>query len=42
MLLGEPAPAGQSFYDAAHEFIGMFEGSRDLSTNPHHLDDFGK
>ncbi len=41
-LLGEPAPAGQSFYDAAREFIGMFEGARDRSTNPHHLDDFGK
>jgi len=37
-LPGEPAPAGQSFYDAAHEFIGMFEGPRDLSTKPDPFD----
>ena len=39
---GRTASAGQSFYDAAHEFIGMFEGPSDLSTNTRHLDDFGK
>lgn len=37
-----PIPAGESFYAAAREFIGMFEGPSDLSTNPRHLDDFGK
>jgi hypothetical protein len=41
-LPGESAANGQSFYDAAREFIGMFDGPRDLSTNPRHLDDFGK
>ena len=41
-LPGESAAGGTSFYDAAHEFIGMFDGPRDLSTNPRHLDDFGK
>ena len=39
---GRSASAGQSFYEAARESIGMFEGPRDLSTNPRHLDDFGK
>ena len=36
------ATAGVSFYEAAREFIGMFDGPCDLSTNPRHLDDFGK
>ena len=39
---GRSASAGQSFYEAAREYIGMFEGPRDLSTNPRYLDDFGK
>ena len=38
----ESVAGGKSFYEAAQEFIGMFEGPRDLSTNPRHLDDFGK
>ena len=29
----EIAPAGQSFHEAAREFIGMFEGPRDLSAS---------
>ena len=41
-LPGNGASGGASFYEAAREFIGMFEGPRDLSTNPRHLDDFGK
>ena len=41
-LPGNGAAGGASFYEAAREFIGMFEGPRDLSTNPRHLDDFGK
>ena len=34
VLPGESAAGGKSFDDAANEFIGMFEGPRDLSTNP--------
>ena len=41
-LPGNGAAGGASFYEAAREFIGMYEGPRDLSTNPRHLDDFGK
>ncbi len=38
VLPGESAAGGKSFYDAAHEFIGMFEGPRDLSTKPDPFD----
>jgi hypothetical protein len=41
-LPGEEAGGGASFFEAAREYIGMFEGPRDLSTDPRHLDDFGK
>ena len=41
-LPGNGTAGGASFYEVAREFIGMFEGPRDLSTNPRHLDDFGK
>ena len=30
---GRSASAGQSFYEAAREYIGMFEGPRNLSTS---------
>jgi hypothetical protein len=32
----------RSFFDAAKGYLGMFDGPADLSTNPRHLDDFGK
>ena len=38
VLPGESAAGGKSFYDAAYEFIGMFEGPRDLSTKPDPFD----
>lgn len=34
--------AGDSFYEAAREYIGIFDGPADLSTNPLHLEDFGR
>jgi hypothetical protein len=34
------AEDGVSFYEAAREYIGMFEGPRDLSTNPRYLENF--
>jgi len=34
--------AGQSFYEAAREYIGIFDGPADLSTDPRHLEDFGR
>lgn len=30
-----------NFFDAARNYMGMFEGPRDISTNPEYLDDFG-
>lgn len=40
-LPGEKGSTGQSFYDGAREYIGMFDGPADLSTDPRHLEDFG-
>jgi hypothetical protein len=34
--------AGRSFYEAAREYIGIFDGPVDLSTHPRHLEDFGR
>ena len=41
-LPAQGAVAGQSFYEAAREYIGIFDGPVDLSTNPRHLEDFGQ
>lgn len=41
-LPAEEAGTGESFFEAAREYIGIFDGPRDLSTHPRHLDDFGR
>jgi len=38
-----PAPEGSSGYDVIKHLIGRGAGGpKDLSTNPHHLDDYGQ
>ena len=40
-LPADSCGSGDSFYEAAREYIGIFDGPADLSTHPRHLEDFG-
>jgi hypothetical protein len=42
ILVLEPFPDGQSFYDVTKDVCGKFEGPGDLSTNPKYMEGFGK
>jgi hypothetical protein len=41
-LNGQPAPPAGSLLEAVKPWIGCVAGPGDLSTNPKHLQDFGK
>jgi hypothetical protein len=41
-LPAEGTVASLSFFEAAREYIGIFDGPADLSTSPRHLEDFGR